>query len=161
MSEPATTRYAGFWKRFTAYGYDAPIVTFVGFGIWCLVAPEGWQALVTLREAVQAGGMDESALDTLTQWSNQASYFTAVISASYNIGFVASPWQATPGKRFCGIKVVNAEGGALTPMQSIWRHAASGLSMGLAGLGFLAIPFTRQKTALHDMICSTRVVYRS
>jgi len=138
--------YASFWKRFHAYGYDLVLVQLITLPLVLLVYP-----FPTLEQLAQ---MAPESNDWFTAFTNGA----IVISAIYNILFIAGNWQATPGKRFCGIRVVNADGTRLTLAQSAIRHAVSGISTLLFGLGFLTVWFTREKTALHDMICQTRVV---
>ena len=140
-------RYAGFWKRLNAYGYDvilvqlmalAPMLVFYRF--------PSMEQVVRLDPAVDA-------------WFGAFSNLVLVISAAYNILLVAGPRQATLGKRYCGIKVVMADGGRVGLAASAIRHATSGISMLLGGVGFLTIAFTREKTAIHDLIARTRVIH--
>ncbi len=165
-------RSASFWKRFHAYGYDSLIVLVL---YWILNAQIGTIAhaqspeMAQMQQQIQAmaslgllpPGTDASSLPALLgsmfDWSDVV--LPMVVSAIYNIFFLTGSWQATPGKRFCGIYVVNADGHKLTRAQSALRHATSGLSTFAFGLPYLTIAFTRDKLALHDMICSTRVVY--
>jgi 8-oxo-dGTP pyrophosphatase MutT (NUDIX family) len=85
-------------------------------------------------------------------------FLSLAVSAIYNIFFVASSWQATPGKRWCNLMVVMKDGSAPSLTQSAYRHAASGISMLLLGAGYLTMAFNREKASLHDLICDTRVV---
>ncbi|MES2985085.1 MAG: RDD family protein [Pseudomonadota bacterium] len=172
MHDPALAPvFAPFRKRFYAYGYDSLIVTvlaiFVGYLLGGIAHAQTAEDINTLVEAgLLPPGTDINTLTSLTSLSGMLGqlidwrvlvvpFFT---SAIYNIFFLTGSWQATPGKRFCGIYVTTAAGGRLTLPQSTARHVASGLSMLLSGLGFLTIFFTREKLALHDMICHTRVV---
>jgi uncharacterized RDD family membrane protein YckC len=139
-------RYAGFWKRFNAYGYDVLIVQAIA-----LVPVLLFTHFPTLEQVVTMAPEADAWFDGFTNVS-------LVVSALYNILMIAGPRQATWGKRHCGLKVVNIDGSRLTLPQSALRHAASGLSMIMGGLGFLPIFFTAEKTALHDMLCKTRVV---
>lgn len=141
-------RYASFWKRFNAYGYDVLIVQAVALALVL-----AFTRLPTLEDFVTLN-------QTANDWASGLTNLSLVLSAAYNIYFVAGPWQATPGKRFCRIIVVNRDGSRLTFMQSALRHAASGLSTLALGLGFLPAAFTPQRTTLHDMLCNTRVVLR-
>ncbi len=66
----------------------------------------------------------------------------------------------TPGKRLLGVRVVdNASLDYLTIGQSIWRYAASTVSLCICGIGYLMAAFNPEKRALHDYMASTRVVY--
>lgn len=172
---PAPLRYASFWKRLNAYGFDAIIVTVIGWlAAWILgdiahaqAAPDLQKQLDVLSGIgfIPSGTKAEDLMPLLQEksggWFNfdwSDAIIPLLVSAIYNIWYVAGPWQATPGKRFCKIKVVNTDGSALSLTQSALRHAASGVSTLALGLPMLTICFTKEKLAPHDMICHTRVV---
>lgn len=80
----------------------------------------------------------------------------------YDALFIARSGQ-TPGKMLVSIRVVGIDGTPVTRGQSWGRAAVKvGLSQACSCLGFLAddLPacFTNERTALHDMAASTRVV---
>jgi uncharacterized RDD family membrane protein YckC len=72
--------------------------------------------------------------------------------------FVASKFQATPGKLAVGLRVVNANGGRLSFGHATGRHFAKILSSMICGIGYLMVAFDERKRGLHDMICTTFVV---
>lgn len=173
MIAPQNTAFASFWKRFYAYGYDSLIVTllavFASFQLGgSAFAQTPAELDAQIQTLVQAGMLPEGTatynllnmvnyqLAQMFSWQNIAPL--VLLSAIYNIAFVCGPWQATPGKRFCGIHVVKADGSRLTLMQSILRHVATGPSILLSGLPYATIFFSREKCAPHDMLCKTRVV---
>ena len=80
-----------------------------------------------------------------------------VISISYSVFFISSKKQATIGKRVCEIYVATKDGHKLGKLRALARFFASILSVLLLGIGFIMIAFTKEKTALHDLICGTRV----
>ena len=82
-----------------------------------------------------------------------------IIYIAYLSYFVAGKKQATLGKRLMGIYVANRDGSKLTCQKSLARALASILTSMTLGLGFLIVAFTKEKTALHDIICNTRVFY--
>jgi uncharacterized RDD family membrane protein YckC len=85
---------------------------------------------------------------------------TYAISIAYLGYFLTTKKQATLGKRILGIYVGNPDGSKLTPQKSVARALASILTAAVTlGLGFLLIIFTKEKTALHDIICNTRVFH--
>jgi uncharacterized RDD family membrane protein YckC len=165
-------RCASFWKRLYAYGYDSLIITIISAlvgwqigGIAHAQSPEMQQNIDALVGAGLLPAGTDAATLTATLGSLVSSLFSwsdlvlpLMVSALYNIWFIAGAWQATPGKRFCGIHVVNADGSPLSLLQSAYRHAASGLSTLLVGLPYLTIFYTKEKLAPHDMLCKTRVV---
>ena len=177
MSEALTTTpvYASFWKRLYAYGYDSLLVLIATWLVGMqLPSPAAAQDITpeqlnaTIQTLVAAGLLPEGTatynLNDMMQYqlNNAFSWgdmlLPLAVSAIYNIAFLVGHWQATPGKRFCGIYVTNATGGKLTLTESILRHVTSGLSMLFFGLGYITIFFSRQKLAPHDMLCGTRVV---
>lgn len=70
------------------------------------------------------------------------------LSAGYFIGFPASAWQATPGKRLLGLRIVTLEHEQLTLLQSVARWFAQQvvfavvvpLAMMVALFGVIAVP---------------------
>ncbi|GIX38075.1 MAG: hypothetical protein KatS3mg127_1314 [Silanimonas sp.] len=81
-----------------------------------------------------------------------------LMQGAYHILFTSSAWQATPGKRAVGIKVVDFEGKRISTARSAGRWFAAALSYLTLYFGFLMAAFTDRKMALHDMVASTRVV---
>jgi uncharacterized RDD family membrane protein YckC len=77
---------------------------------------------------------------------------------AYFTFFTASSWQATPGKRAVGIKVVDLDGNAISKGRATGRWFAAALSYLTFYIGFLMAAFTDRKQALHDIVASTRVV---
>ncbi len=155
--------YASFWKRLNAYGWDSLII----IGLSLLVSVSAAQAQgtdQTIMLYVNAGLLPpgtttENLLQNLgINITSRDMFMSLVLSAVYNISFVAGDWQATPGKRLCGIKVVMADGSRPTLLQAALRHIASGVSVLICYLGFFFVLWTKEKTALHDMMCHTRVV---
>lgn len=157
--------YATFWKRFNAYGWDSLCI--LGMTLLVQITPafgadDTAQQIQTLVDAgLLPQGTNEGNLLSHA-FSGSLSFrdvlMPMVLAAVYNIAFVGGEWQATPGKRFSGIKVIMADGSPLNYWQAAWRHLASGVSTTMLYLGFLPILWTKERTALHDMMCGTRVI---
>ncbi len=170
--------YAGFWRRFNAYGIDATIVLVISWFLsWQLgitaaasgTAPLDVQTIQTLLDGAASGNMDPTLVATAQGGLKRSllggsfislvdENFFMLVSALYNIFFICGTWQATPGKRWLDLQVTTQDGARLTLQQSALRHAASGLSMLLGGLGYITMFFTKDKLALHDIICNTRLL---
>jgi uncharacterized RDD family membrane protein YckC len=176
MSAAPAMHYAGFWRRSTAYAIDAHLVVLLAWLVGSLLGglahaqatdPNvqqlinmGWlqagdagtiQALLQANGASGTGGLVD--MGDLTLW--------LIVSAAYNIWFVAGTrWLATPGKHWCKLQVVMANGARLNYFQASVRHAAAMLSWMTFGLGFVMIGLTKQKTALHDAVIGSRVIER-
>lgn len=170
-------RYAGFWRRTTAYGIDASIVQLMAFVlVWLFGSIANAQEVSqqSLDTLVQMGWLPppqpgQSLFDIINNSGNNPGlrlpgltdlFIATLISGIYNIWFTAAPSMATPGKRWCKLVVVNANGTPLSLGKSALRWFASGTSWLPFGLGFAMAGFSHEKTAMHDAICGTRVVYR-
>lgn len=80
------------------------------------------------------------------------------LAAAYFGLLPATAMQGTPGKRACGIRIVDAKGAPIGIVRSLVRFAASVPSIGLFGAGFLPAAWTRRRQALHDLAAGTLVV---
>ena len=78
---------------------------------------------------------------------------------AYYAYFSAGPWQATPGKRICGIYMIRTNGKRVDAPFAVLRNFAYLVSAIPLGLGFLMAFWTDERQALHDMLMGTRVVY--
>lgn len=65
----------------------------------------------------------------------------------------------TPGKGIVGLRVVMADGHALTARRALVRTLTFPLSAIPLGLGFVGIVIQREHRAVHDLIAGTAVVY--
>jgi uncharacterized RDD family membrane protein YckC len=82
-----------------------------------------------------------------------------LIPAAYNTFFIGR-YGATLGKMACRIKVVSPEGAQISYARALGRYFAELLSAIVMGIGYLMAAFDSEKRALHDRVCSTRVVYK-
>lgn len=57
------------------------------------------------------------------------------------------------------LRIVNADGGALRPLQAVLRYLAAWPSVILLGAGILWALFDRDGQFLHDRIAGTRIVF--
>jgi uncharacterized RDD family membrane protein YckC len=65
----------------------------------------------------------------------------------------------TIGKGIVGLRVVRADGSALTIRQALARTVAYPISFAILGLGLAGIVVDRYHRALHDLLAGTVVVY--
>ena len=179
---------AGFWRRYAAWSLDfAVIATLSTVLAWSRLLA-GWQettaalrrlsdllghaladallqgtppatlaqgfladpAIHAAAEAMQAG-IAHAVLPWLT--------WVLLLAALYFIGFEASPWQATPGKRALHLRVVVAgdDARATLPQVAV-RHVAGALSWLTLNLGHALAAVPPHKRALHDYIAGLRVI---
>ena len=76
----------------------------------------------------------------------------------YTAVMLSSSWQATFGKRVCGLMVVDYEGHRISFGRATARCFASLLSVILLGIGYLMIAWTHRRQGLHDFVAKTLVV---
>jgi uncharacterized RDD family membrane protein YckC len=79
------------------------------------------------------------------------------IGVAYTTWFLGR-YGATLGKMACKLKVVTAEGDRVSYLRAFGRHFAEWLSGMILLVGYIMAAFDREKRALHDHICNTRVI---
>jgi uncharacterized RDD family membrane protein YckC len=145
--------YAGFWVRFFAGLLDVAFLIPLFVVLIYFFGVSEYQ-MIKIDEDFHS----YSYLGVATK--NRAVDFVSYgISIAYLAYFLATKKQATLGKRLMGIYVGNRDGSKLSPLKSLARALASILTAFTLGLGFLPVIFTKEKTALHDLICNTRVFH--
>ncbi len=80
-------------------------------------------------------------------------------TGAYFTLFTSGKWQATPGKRYMGLQVIRTSGALVDRKYAVGRYFGYMASTAIFGLGFFLPLFTIEKTALHDLLSDTRVVY--
>ncbi len=76
----------------------------------------------------------------------------------YDFLMVASPMQATLGKHFMNIKVMNSDGSSIGIFKALVRSFLKFLSGFLCFLPWFFAIFTERKQSLHDLLVSAVVV---
>ncbi len=156
-------RYAGFWIRLFAGFLDIIfLLPLIAIFIAILMHFTGYSLLTITHFDFGKDFYSYAATKSLNSSfsSNGISdYLTYFIAILYSVYFVSSKSQATWGKRILGIYVGNKDGSRLTPLKSTLRCLATSITVSICGLGFIIVAFTKEKTALHDLICQTRVFY--
>ncbi len=177
---------AGFWKRYAAWTLDAAILALpvwllsagrmraqlrmlheAAASLFDTVAQRMVDALLrgveplalAYRLAGDAGvreALHVVALGVFALLIVPAAWF-ALLAAAYWIGFEASPWQATPGKRALGLRTTGLEGEKLHGSLTVARHFAGTLSWLTLNIGHAMAARAPQKRALHDLIAGARV----
>ena len=136
--------YAGFWIRLFAMIADSLCLD-VLIVIVCYANGATWQKFV-------AG----PPFDELAAALGRAILVMIVLFPIYDIGCTA--WMGgTPGKRLLGLRVVTADGIPISFLRATARFLVKPLSNFLL-IGYIMAGFDKEKRALHDMICGTRVI---
>jgi uncharacterized RDD family membrane protein YckC len=139
----AALSYAGFWIRFAAIFLDWIILSVVSIGIAMVaeLGSVGMEPTVALALRIVL---------SLVQLAIGVTYETVMIGK----------YGATLGKMACKIRVVTADGGRVSYLRAFGRYFAKILSYLICLIGYIMAAFDSEKRALHDHICSTRVVVK-
>ncbi|WP_339826136.1 RDD family protein [uncultured Arenimonas sp.] len=121
-------------------------------GAHALADLPGWSSDPALRKALLA--MVAAWLEAI----GIAALVIAALAALWFIAFEASPWQASPGKRLAGLRVVRRDGGRPGPGRVALRFGAGAPSWLLLHVGHAIAAIRRDGRALHDLLAGTHVV---
>jgi uncharacterized RDD family membrane protein YckC len=161
-------RYAGFWIRFVAKFIDGLILTLAlvvpALIVIFLVAGSsrsggGSQLNFESDHAMHAGFQGGSAGIIGNFLGVFFQFIFVAINAVY-AGFFVGKYGATPGKMACKLIVVDANGAPISYGRAFGRGFAEIVSRLICSIGYIMAGFDSQKRALHDHICSTRVIYK-
>jgi len=142
-----TARFAGFWIRVGAWFLDFILLWVVDLLVKMIIDPI------------------HPVLDTVNGKSVPGPGYWMYISITLPISITYFTWfvgyyGATPGKMTCGIMVINADGSPMGYAKAFGRYCAEFLSGFILCIGYFMVGFDKEKRALHDRICKTRVIYR-
>lgn len=150
-----TQHYAGFWIRLLAWIVDQVIVA-VGLGV--LGGVVGIISGVVTALTMPGHHLSQGSSTVLQVAS---SVLSLILTYLYFI-LMTKKYQATLGKRLCGLAVVRLDGAALDWNTVLARELVGRLLNGLTlNIGYLIVVFTKRKQGLHDFIAKTAVVRRS
>ncbi|WP_374603443.1 RDD family protein [Arenimonas sp.] len=180
-------RPTGFFRRYAAYSLDLLVPGLVSVPIlWStgqrmlarteLHMAEAELRMFELMSQAEAGGghalggmlewgadpaLRSALLALVAAWLEAAGIAALVfvaLTALWFIAFEASPWQASPGKRLAGLRVVKADGGRPGAGRIAARFFAGAPSWLLLHLGHAMAAVRRDGRAMHDLLAGTRVV---
>lgn len=149
---PSTHRYAGFWIRVAAKIID-----------WIILSIVQWAILIPLNllvfSSVTLDPEQPPAFGAFMGVMGMQTVLGILIPMIY-VTFFLGRFGATPGKMACRIKVIAPGGEPISYLRAFGRFWGEIVSAMVLLIGYLMVAFDSQKRALHDRICSTRVVYK-
>ena len=151
-----THKPAGFWIRFLATLVDGILSSVLA---WILSILMNENASQSINNSLTQSP-DEMALTFENLVSPSDSIANLLYAIIVVIIFTATQFKGSPGKVLCRIQVVNPDMTQIGIGKSIGRYFSYILSAIPLMIGFMLAGWTKDKKALHDMICNTRVVYR-
>jgi uncharacterized RDD family membrane protein YckC len=138
--------YAGFWIRVGCSIVDILVLMAVNFVIGFVL---GFGTISQTSSPEAALG-----IQLFLQFLQFAVGFTYTTVMIWKYG-------ATLGVMAGGLRIVNADGSNISYLKSVGRYFAYMLNGFTFGIGFIMVAFDKEKRALHDMICDTRVIYKN
>lgn len=147
---------AGFWMRFLATIIDGILISVLTWIIAILINDN------TTNQLQQSLNQSSDELSMSVEYMMSPSELIASLlyAIVFVIIFTATSLKGSPGKLLCRIQVVNPDMSKISIGKSIGRYLSYIISGFIFMIGFMMAGWTKDKRALHDMICNTRVVYR-
>lgn len=140
----SSVRYAGFWRRWVAFGVDGVFASFVTIIIRVALGVSPFDTVISPQSVFHYLGAR-----TLVP------YLGALLS-------IAGIWALTngrsPGKWLMGIRIVRADGKRLSMGTALLRYVAYALSGFFFSLGYLWMLWDANRQTWHDKVAKTYVV---
>ena len=146
--------YASFWNRVGAMLIDSTILAIVGGAVQSTFMGS---FVAMPRVQPQPGAPPMEALGSLLGVLGLVTLLNMAIAACYE-GIFVGKMAATPGKMAVGLKVVRADGSAVTIARGFGRYFAKFISSMTLLIGYIMVAFDGERRGLHVMICDTRVI---
>jgi uncharacterized RDD family membrane protein YckC len=137
-SNPSSIPYASFWQRAIAFLIDGIILSIINSMID--------QILQQFRSTTDLQTFIISILIAI------------VIGWNYYSIQESSSQRATIGKRVIGLQVTDMNGEQISFWRATRRYFSAYLSTLLLFVGYLIVPFTPKRQALHDLIAGTVII---
>jgi uncharacterized RDD family membrane protein YckC len=149
---PGMQNYGGFWIRFLAKIIDGVILSIAQ---WAIMIP----ASMLMMPSMMQGG-EQFPTPGFFLFIGVQVLIGITVPLAYNT-FLLGRFGATLGKMACRLKVVTPEGDKITYLRAFGRFFAEMVSYMILMIGYLMAAFDDEKRALHDRMCSTRVVKKT
>lgn len=138
--------YGGFWIRFAAKVIDGIIVMLFSFAVTLLI-----------KYVYPVPDPSKHSMEAVRNWGIVVNVLVNLLNIAYYTYFHGK-YAATIGKMICGLKIITPDGGRVSYLRAFGRFFAEIVSGMILAIGYIMAGFDKQKRALHDRICSTRVV---
>ncbi len=134
-----------------AYIIDQVVVFVLALVAACILA-----AIVGFLVAAANSGI---VAISIAQWIISLSVlFFSIGNLFYYAICESSAWQATLGKKWLGLKIVDMRGNRIGFWRGIGRYLGKFLSSAILDIGFLMILWTDKRQGLHDKLAETLIV---
>jgi uncharacterized RDD family membrane protein YckC len=137
--------YGGFWIRFLAVFIDGLIMDAIYIPLFVLAGMSAFR----MAAATPARSGAILAFE----------FVPLLVAFLYEVTMIRY-YGATLGKMAAGVKVVRTDGSGISWGISIARYFMKMVSGIILMIGYIMAGFDREKRALHDRVCDTRVMYK-
>ena len=144
----ATTHFGGFWIRFGAKAID-----------WMILWIAQWAISLVIGLFFPMSNSQDPKHIVFGPGYFLNLFFSITVGIAYNTWLVGK-YGATVGKMACGLKVIMADSQDIGYGRAFGRYCAEFLSSIILCIGYIMAGSDKEKRALHDRICNTRVVYK-
>lgn len=151
---PGALNYAGFWIRFVAKFIDNLVLIFFLLILMGLLGGGLYLAGVPIEPSQDPNTPPPAGFVVLMV----AYYLLAFGFQVVYPALMVAKYGATWGKMALGLKVVNDDGSTVTTGKAWGRGFAELINQFTCAIGYIIAGFDSEKRALHDHICSTRVI---
>lgn len=155
-------RYAGFWIRFLASFLDTLFLALPVAIVIYFLSDGNWFDFSQYQQNMQyaMSGNASKALSNQPQMSIKWELLFEVSVLIVTVLFWKKWRGATPGKRFCHIKIVDSKTFKdINNKQAITRSFGYIVSTFTLLIGFIMVAFRKDKRGLHDLLAETSVIY--
>ena len=121
-------------------------------------------AVIDVRTIDRDGAVHEGRAETLVGESRSLILRRAATVALFIVlplaafaAFESSPWQATPGKRLLGLRVVDLDGRRVGVIRAVARQCLKLLDVATSMVTFVIAAVTPRRQTLHDILAGTLV----
>lgn len=152
-------KFAGFWRRLTAYSIDSAIIFFIFLVLIMVAGVAFFSGTLSAHSAAWFAELADP---------ERISSVGVVVMAFYTLFFIAyftyfhGLTGRTPGKKLLGLQVVSADGAPISFGVAFLRSVGYLVSSLLFTLpvGYIWAAFDKKKQAWHDKIANTVVIIR-
>ncbi|HEX2951878.1 MAG TPA: RDD family protein [Armatimonadota bacterium] len=159
-AQPAALADAGFWHRYGAALFEMSLLALPLSGVCALLVTAGVATIY--MNWLHEFGLSPFAQGSMPSVVGKTALISLVglliLAWLYHAFMESSPLQGTVGKLAVHLRVIDIRGNRISFARASLRFFAKILSCLLLGTGFLLIPLSDYKQALHDKIAGTRVV---
>jgi len=141
--------YASFAWRLLAFLIDAVILTLINYVLDLVLA-------IAMTSVCLISSMKDHTAQTLRPYLSYC--FGMLVEWLYFATMESSPWQASFGKKACGLTVTDTDGKRLSFGRASGRYWATYISTLTCMAGWFMAAFTARNQALHDIIAKTVVL---